>query len=343
MKIKLLLSIAIIASTAVLLTAFSGGYPGGAPAGYTGSPGDGHNCVACHGGSASNTTGMISTNIPSTGYKPDSTYQITVTVTGSGAKGFEVSPQNASGAQLGTLIAGTNNHLTGGTKYVTQNAKINSTPATWVFSWKAPAAGTGDVTFYAAYTISKPVTKLENITVQENTSQPLSVVATAGSTSINLGDSTQLSATATGGSGSYTYNWTSYPAGFTSTLQNPWVKPLLTTTYIVQVSDGTNTASSDVTVTVHNPQGIVPAGEFAFSIGPNPSSGPLTLRLSGNGKQQANLKVYNISGRIVYAEDFVTTSTVSVRNVDFSNLPKGVYLVQIISEGITRTKSIILN
>jgi len=51
-------------------------------------------------------------------------------------------------------------------------------------------------------------------------------------------DSSQLNAYGYGGSGTYTYSWTSIPAGFTSTLQNPKVYPVQTTKYIVATSDG---------------------------------------------------------------------------------------------------------
>ena len=83
-------------------------YPGGAPAGYTGSPGDAQNCTksGCHNGTAATVSGWITSNIPPAGYTPATTYNITVTVTGSGNHGFEVSPQNVAGTLLGTLIAG---------------------------------------------------------------------------------------------------------------------------------------------------------------------------------------------------------------------------------------------
>ncbi len=66
-------------------------------------------------------------------------------------------------------------------------------------------------------------------------------------------DSTQLSVSATGGSGTYTYSWTSNPAGFTSSLQSLWAHPLLSTTYIASVSDGVNTFVDSVRVTVQAP------------------------------------------------------------------------------------------
>ena len=226
-------------------------YPSGAPAGYTGSPGDGMNCVNCHGGSSAAVTGWITSNIPSQGYTAGTVYTITVTVSGSGKKGFEVSPQNGSGTQLGVLAAGTGSHLTGGTKYVTQSsAGSTSSTVTWSFTWTAPTAGTGMVTCYGAFCVGKSNTKLSTLVVNENSVLPLAVVVTANPSTIILGATSQLNASPSGGSGTYTYAWTSMPAGFTSILQNPVVSPTATTQYFVTVGDGTGTAQGNVTVTV---------------------------------------------------------------------------------------------
>jgi hypothetical protein len=58
---------------------------------------------------------------------------------------------------------------------------------------------------------------------------------------ICIGDSVQLNSVAYGGSGNYTYSWTSDPPGFTSSLKNPKVAPLGETKYTVSVSDGNQT------------------------------------------------------------------------------------------------------
>ena len=82
---KIILYILPFATIVILLTAFSGNiahYPNGAPAGYTGSPGDGQNCTACHNGTASTVQNWITSNVDQTGYLPGQTYTITVTVTG---------------------------------------------------------------------------------------------------------------------------------------------------------------------------------------------------------------------------------------------------------------------
>ena len=77
----------------------------------------------------------------------------------------------------------------------------------------------------------------------------LAVNAVATPSSICYGATSQLTAIASGGAGTYTYEWTG-PGGFYSTLQNPTVQPSETSIYTVTVNDGYNTASSQVTVTV---------------------------------------------------------------------------------------------
>lgn len=136
----------------------------GAPSGRTGSPGDGMNCTnGCHVGASNPFTnpGMISTNIPAGGYTPGATYTITATSVSPGPTtplryGFEISPQNAAGAQRGTLVVtnSSETQLIGGTKYITHTFAGSAPSAgakTWTFDWIAPAAGSGTVTFYGAF------------------------------------------------------------------------------------------------------------------------------------------------------------------------------------------------
>jgi hypothetical protein len=206
----------ILAATTVIL--FASGYtlmtPTGAPAAKTGSPGDGSNCTECHGGTATTTAGQITSNIPASGYVPGTTYQITATnpLTGSGKMGFEVSPQNVAGTQLGTLVAGSGSKLVGGTKYVT-HSNANTTTNTWTFSWIAPVAGTGQVTFYGAFARNKPgpVTK-STLVVEEAASAPGAAGAITGPATVCKNNTESYSIAAV--SGATGYVWT-VPAGVT--------------------------------------------------------------------------------------------------------------------------------
>jgi hypothetical protein len=169
---KLLLSIALSFSGLLVFFVFTNLlYPDGAPAGVTGSPTDGQTCGKsnCHNATPTTVTGWITSNVPVEGWSAGVTYTVTVTVTGSGAKGFEVSPQNISGTLLGTLIAGTGNKLTGSEKYVTHSSDLNTNPGIWTFQWTAPAAGTGTVTFYGAFVSGFSNVFTSTLAIEEST------------------------------------------------------------------------------------------------------------------------------------------------------------------------------
>ncbi len=153
----------------------------GTEPGYTGSPGDTlKNCTACHGGSATNVSGWITSTIPSTGYVPGNTYLITATNTtiGHNRFGFLVSPQAENGNLLGTMevIDTTQTKLIGNNKYVTYRAPgvFSQDSKSWTFNWTAPVTGTGDVVFYGAFNSNHDghkggdVTQLSTLRVKEN-------------------------------------------------------------------------------------------------------------------------------------------------------------------------------
>ena len=94
-----------------------------------------------------------------------------------------------------------------------------------------------------------------------NVGDVFEVVATATPDEICSGESSQLHAYPSGGSGNYSYSWTSDPPGYYSNLQNPTVEPEATTTYSVEVNDGNQTVSDDVTVTV-NPLPVITLGDW---------------------------------------------------------------------------------
>ncbi len=111
------------------------------------------------------------------------------------------------------------------------------------------------------------------------TGGPLSVVTSVSNDSICAGDSTQLLATASGGPGAYTYSWISNPAGFTSSIMNPWVKPLVNTDYIVTVTSGSGPSASSVTDTISIVVDTLPA--VSLSSFASVCEGPDTITLTG--------------------------------------------------------------
>lgn len=88
---------------------------------------------------------------------------------------------------------------------------------------------------------------------------PLSVVASADNSSLCKGQSTWLRASPSGGTGSYSYSWTSNPPGFTSNQQNVQITPAVTRSYTVTVVSGSQSANSSTSVSVTAPA-VVSAG-----------------------------------------------------------------------------------
>lgn len=153
----------------------------GAPAMRTGSPGDTKSCTICHTGTAQQVTGIITTNIPPAGYVPGATYIIdALCVDPTRTRfGFEISPQNATGAKLGVLSISdaVRTKLVGSGKYITHTSAGTSGAGSilWSFNWTAPPTGSGDVTFYGAFNFSNhnnsasgDLIKLSQLTVGED-------------------------------------------------------------------------------------------------------------------------------------------------------------------------------
>jgi hypothetical protein len=136
----------------------------------------------------------------------------------------------------------------------------------------------------------------------------LAVVASAEPGEICLGSSVQLGVTPQGGSGTYTYAWTSVPEGFTSEEQNPIAEPLEDTKYYVAVNDGIITMIDSIEVTVYDVpvtdlgEDLVLCGETQhFLDAGNPGATYLwstgqttqTVVVTGEGENQYWVKVTN--------------------------------------------------
>ncbi len=154
-------------------------YTSGPPAGYTGSPGDnGNYCTSCH---ARATTYQVSaqviTDIPSDGYTPGQTYQLTLQAnTTSNKVGFQMTAENAQHQKTGTFsgLDGNTQILNGG-QYI-EHTSAGTGVRQWNIRWQAPNPGQGAVTFYAAInatngdnTSNGDTPALFNWTVNENT------------------------------------------------------------------------------------------------------------------------------------------------------------------------------
>ena len=102
-------------------------------------------------------------------------------------------------------------------------------------------------------------TNAANVTV-EVTGGPLNVNPVATPGSVCRGDTTRLHAAAGGGNvGFYQYIWSSDPPGFTSTIADPVVNPVINTTYFVTVTDQFNSTEGSTLISIY-PEPVIHLG-----------------------------------------------------------------------------------
>ena len=135
------------------------------------------------------------------------------------------------------------------------------------------------------------------------------------------GSSTTLHANAVGGSGTYTYSWTSSPAGFTSTDSDPVVSPSENTVYTVSIDDGANIVTSDVSISILDvpAQADMPAGDTEFCQGgantiysTNTVSGADSYIWVLDPANAGTISGNTTSGNVDWASNFNGTATITV-------------------------------
>ena len=128
----------------------------GPSGGKSGSPASGsQTCSSCHSGASISTqTVNISTDIPSTGFVPNTNYLITVTNATGGASnpksGFQASVESAG--HQGSLTAGTGSKVVN-SSYVTHTSSGNTVSngqAAWTFTWNSGNAPDGTTIYVAS-------------------------------------------------------------------------------------------------------------------------------------------------------------------------------------------------
>jgi bacillolysin len=77
-----------------------------------------------------------------------------------------------------------------------------------------------------------------------------------------------------------------------------------------------------------------------FSIYPNPSNGSIKLNLSTLADVKINL--YDMSGRNIYTNLFENNGTNFNQDINFGTLSKGIYLINVSSDGKNATKKLII-
>jgi hypothetical protein len=221
---KVIVSLFFVMALVILLVGRSGGPAEFLNQGYTNAPGE-FNCLQCHTNGVYGTpTPLIQifqqgTTTPVTAYTPGTTYDMRVTVFnnlgGTPPRfGFQMTALRSVGNQpLGVYSnLGTNvQQITAnGRTYVEHNA--SSTNNLFTFRWTAPAAGTGNVDFYASgvcanNNLSMSGDNAGSFTLMISEAVPFSVSGVGINTTCYGLNNGAINITATGGAGGYTYSW----------------------------------------------------------------------------------------------------------------------------------------
>ncbi len=162
-----------------------------------------------------------------------------------------------------------------------------------------------------------------------NINDYLSLDLSADDDTVCIGNSTFLHAMPAGGSGEYEFSWTSVPAGFSSSLQNPLINPDTTTQYICQLHDGVNTVTDTLIIYTDPCTGINPSPENIPSVllRPNPSHGKFNIITKNIPGKTLKISLRNLSGQILY-EDNLEISLQEKHLTDISSLPSGIYIAE---------------
>lgn len=80
------------------------------------------------------------------------------------------------------------------------------------------------------------------------------------------------------------------------------------------------------------------SGSLAIDLHPNPTRGPLTLRVTGTTAKTAVVEVFDVLGRRVLQRDLGTQLAESEHRLDLAEVPAGLYIVRVSSgtESITK-------
>lgn len=146
----------------------------------------------------------------------------------------------------------------------------------------------------------------ESITISEPQQLTVSVSAAA---SICAGQNTQIYATASGGTPSYSYNWSASPAdaSLVATDQNPTVSPLVSTDYTVTITDanGCSSTSNPVSITVSEPLNVSVTANGPTGVCPGETTSINYSATGGDGNY--SWAVNSVSGN--YSSPYTATPT----------------------------------
>jgi len=198
------------------------------------------------------------------------------------------------------------------------------------------------LTIGACFFLACSVSIGQTIVLDSNQANALQAVA-GNDTTITSGRQAILGShpTAIDGYGGYVYHWIPDTGLSDATAPNPVARPLITTTYMLTVTDSKNCSASDiVTITVES-SGINENSALAnFRVYPNPSQGNLMVDMDGLSGT-VHLKMINSTGVVVFDQSR-EINYVYREEIDTSSMSMGNYVILLIYKDKVETRTVII-
>ncbi|HNW96888.1 MAG TPA: C25 family cysteine peptidase [Bacteroidales bacterium] len=106
---------------------------------------------------------------------------------------------------------------------------------------------------------------------------------------------------------------------------------------------GFNLMTSTQDVTVQSTVDIAELLDQTVSVYPNPATDNITLSIINSINGNYNIDIVDLVGKTVYSENIAKDNTIFTKQIDLSNLSKGVYLLKYNENGNVGYKKIVIN
>jgi hypothetical protein len=163
--------------------------------------------------------------------------------------------------------------------------------------------------------------------------QDLHIILEADEDTVCSGCSANLNTIVFGCSEAYSFSWGSIPPGFSSTLKSPLVSPLVTTTYIVTVTDGGYSKQDSIQIIVPGTTGIDDQAIYPdVKVYPNPVADAVKISFNSSFPGQGIIRIMDISGSALHSEEVWLEKGNNELTLQTGTIRSGVYLLSVQAE-----------